>query len=65
MTEGCVEATARDASFHDLYVAVAEDAVASNTPAFHEASLLVMRSHFRLRPAATIAEAWSAARARA
>lgn len=62
MTEGCVEATARDASFHDFYVAVAEDAVASNTPAFHDASLLVMRSHFRLRPASRIAAAWSAAR---
>ena len=50
MTEGCVEATARDAGYHDYYVAVAEDAIASNTPVFHDAALLVMRSTFRVRP---------------
>jgi nicotinamidase-related amidase len=54
MTEGCVEATARDAGYHDFYVAVAEDAVASNTPAFHDAALFVMRSTFRVRPSAEL-----------
>jgi ureidoacrylate peracid hydrolase len=54
MTEGCVEATARDAGYHDFYVAVAEDAIASNTPAFHDAALLVMRSTFRVRPSALL-----------
>ena len=54
MTEGCVEATARDAGYHDYYVAVAEDAIASNTPAFHDAALLVMRSTFRVRPSAQL-----------
>ena len=60
MTEGCVESTARDAGFHDYYVAVAEDAIASNTQAFHDASLMVMRSHFRVRPAQALVEAWAA-----
>jgi ureidoacrylate peracid hydrolase len=61
MTEGCVESTARDAGFHDYYVAVAEDAIGSNTPAFHDASLTVMRSHFRVRPTSALVEAWEAA----
>jgi nicotinamidase-related amidase len=65
MTEGCVEATARDAGHHDYYVALAEDAVASNTPAFHEASLLVMRSTFRVRSSAELDDAWHAAAVRA
>jgi ureidoacrylate peracid hydrolase len=58
MTEGCVEATARDAGYHDYYVAVAEDAIASNTPAFHDAALLVMRSTFRVRPSSRLVQAW-------
>jgi nicotinamidase-related amidase len=65
MSEGCVESTARDAGFHDYYVAVAEDAIVSNTPAFHEAALLVMRSQFRVRLSAALIEAWQAAAVRA
>ena len=42
-TEGCVESTARDALFNDYYVVVAEDCVASDDRAQHEASLLLMR----------------------
>jgi nicotinamidase-related amidase len=58
MTEGCLEATARDAGFHDYYVAIAEDAIASNTPRLHDAALVVMRSQFRVRPSAALAETW-------
>jgi ureidoacrylate peracid hydrolase len=65
MTEGCVESTARDAGFHDYYVAVAEDAIASNTPALHDAALVVMRSQFRVRPSAALVQAWAAAPVRA
>ncbi len=45
-TEGCVESTARDAMFNDYYVVIAEDCVASDDPAQHEASLLLMRHRF-------------------
>jgi nicotinamidase-related amidase len=61
MTEGCLESTARDAAFHDYYVVVIEDAVASNTPSLHEASLSVMQSQFPVRRAAEIAAIWAAA----
>lgn len=45
-TEGCVESTARDALFNDYYVVIAEDCVASDDWAQHEASLLLMRHRF-------------------
>ena len=45
-TEGCLESTARDAMFNDYYVVIAEDCVASDDRAQHEASLLLMRHRF-------------------
>lgn len=39
VTEGCVESTVRDASFHDYYVVVVRDCVASTDKERHEASL--------------------------
>jgi nicotinamidase-related amidase len=58
-TEGCVESTARDAMFNDYYVVVAEDCVASDDPAQHDASILLMRHRFDLASSHQIAEAWS------
>lgn len=60
-TEGCVESTARDALFNDHHVVVAEDCVASDDPAQHDASLLLMRRRFDVVPAAKIAAAWGTA----
>jgi nicotinamidase-related amidase len=57
-TEGCVESTARDAMFNDHYVVIASDCVASDDPAQHEASMLLMRHRFDLATAAEIAEVW-------
>ena len=45
-TEGCVESTARDALFNDYYVVLAEDCVASDDRAQHDASLFLMRHRF-------------------
>lgn len=59
-TEGCVESTARDALFNDYYVVVAEDCVASDDRAQHEASLLLMRHRFDLATADEILGIWSA-----
>ena len=59
MTEGCVESTVRDAAFNDYYAGVVEDLVASNTPAYHEASLLVMRSQFRVLRSERLLAVWS------
>ena len=57
-TEGCVESTARDAMFSDYYVVIAEDAVASDDPIQHEASLLLMRHRFDLASSDEIEQVW-------
>ena len=58
-TEGCVESTARDAMFNDHYVVIASDCVASDDPAQHDASMLLMRHRFDMATAAEIAEVWA------
>jgi nicotinamidase-related amidase len=57
-TEGCVESTARDAMFSDHYVVIAEDCVASDDKAQHEASMFLMRHRFDLATADEIAAVW-------
>lgn len=61
-TEGCVESTARDAMFSDYYVVVADDCVASDDPAQHDASLFLMRHRFDLASGAEIASTWGRTR---
>jgi nicotinamidase-related amidase len=61
-TEGCVESTARDAMFNDLYVVIATDCVASDDREQHEASLLLMRHRFDMATAAEIEAVWAGAR---
>jgi nicotinamidase-related amidase len=58
-TEGCVESTARDAMFTDHYVVLAEDCVASDDVAQHEASLLLMRHRFDLASGGEIGAVWN------
>lgn len=57
-TEGCVESTARDAMFNDYYVVVAMDCVASDDPAQHDASMLLMRHRFDLATSKQIIKLW-------
>jgi nicotinamidase-related amidase len=57
-TEGCVESTARDAMFNDYYVVIAEDCVASDDKAQHEASLLLMRHRFDMAPGGELGRVW-------
>lgn len=42
VTQGCVLATWRDATFHDYYTAVVPDCVASYKPDLHDAALKIM-----------------------
>ena len=58
-TEGCVDSTARDAMFGDYYVVVAEDAVASDDRAQHEAALLLMRHRFDLATVEQVEAVWA------
>jgi nicotinamidase-related amidase len=64
-TEGCVESTARDALFNDYYVVIAEDCVASDDRAQHDASLFLMRHRFDIASADEILGVWSRAAATA
>jgi len=57
-TEGCVESTARDALFNDYYVVIAEDCVASDDRAQHDASMLLMRHRFDLAQSEEIIRTW-------
>ena len=57
-TEGCVESTARDALFNDYYVVIAEDCVASDDRAQHDASLLLMRHRFDMASAEEVLHVW-------
>ena len=57
-TEGCVESTARDALFNDYYVVIVEDCVASDDPAQHDASMLLMRHRFDIATSADVLGIW-------
>ena len=61
-TEGCVESTARDAMFNDFYVVIAEDCVASDDKAQHDASMLLMRHRFDIATSAEIQRLWHSAK---
>jgi nicotinamidase-related amidase len=61
-TEGCVESTARDAMFNDYYVVIAEDCVASDDRAQHEASMFLMRHRFDIATSEQILGEWARAR---
>jgi nicotinamidase-related amidase len=61
-TEGCIESTARDAMFNDYYVVVAEDCVASDDRAQHDASMLLMSHRFDLATGRDIGDVWETAR---
>lgn len=61
-TEGCVESTARDAMFNDFYVVIAEDCVASDDRAQHDASMLLMRHRFDMAAGDEIKRLWQAPR---
>jgi nicotinamidase-related amidase len=59
ITQGCVQATATDASYHDYYVIVAEDRVQSTNPELHENALRFLRSRYEVVPAADVVAAWA------
>jgi nicotinamidase-related amidase len=58
-TEGCVESTARDAMFNDYYVVIAEDCVASDDRAQHDASLFLMRHRFDMAESEELVREWA------
>ena len=61
-TEGCVESTVRAASYHDYYVVVVEDAVASPNAELHEGSLRFFRARYPTHTSDEVLDAIRAAR---
>jgi len=63
-TEGCVESTVRSASYHDYYVVVLQDAVASPNAELHEGSLAFFRARYPTHKADDVLTAVRVAQAR-
>ena len=61
-TPGCVEATYRDAAYHDYYNVLVEDCVAAFDPEQHEASLLIQRARHDVCSADQVISIWQTAR---
>jgi nicotinamidase-related amidase len=62
VTEGCVESTARDASFKDYIVVLVENCIGSGNHHLHEASMAVMRNRFDVTTSDEIIKVWHAER---
>jgi len=58
VTEGCVESTVRGASYHDYYVVVARDAVASTNAVLHEGSMRLFEARYPLAATEEILALW-------
>jgi nicotinamidase-related amidase len=58
ITQGCVQATATDASYRDYYVVIAEDCVQSTSQELHENALRFLRSRYDVVPSAEITTYW-------
>jgi nicotinamidase-related amidase len=63
-TPGCVEATFRDAAYHDYYNVLIEDCVAAYDRRQHDASLLIQRRRHDVCLAEDALAIWRAARER-
>jgi len=61
-TEGCVESTVRAGSYHDYYVVVVGDAVASPNPRLHDNSLEFFKARYPLHTADEVLRAIDATR---
>jgi nicotinamidase-related amidase len=60
-TPGCVEATFRDAAYHDYYNVLVEDCIAAYDPEQHEASLLIQRRRHDVCTAQDVFDIWQRA----
>ena len=60
VTQGCVLATAYDASFHNYYTVVVGDAVASHSLELHAAALTLLSARYDVLETARVVELWQA-----
>jgi biuret amidohydrolase len=61
-TPGCVEATFRDAAYHDYYNVLVEDCVAAFDQQQHDASILIQRRRHDVCTGRDVLDIWHAAR---
>jgi nicotinamidase-related amidase len=61
-TPGCVEATLRDASYHDYYNVLVEDCVAAHDQRLHELTMEVLKARHDVVPGDEIVGTWTRAR---
>lgn len=62
LTQGCVQATVTDASYHDYYAVVVKDAVQSTSATLHDNALAFLGSRYDLVSAGELAGLWPARR---
>ncbi|MGD9988294.1 cysteine hydrolase family protein [Pseudonocardia sp.] len=65
VTQGCVESTARDATFYDYYVVHASDCVGTTDRHVHDASMLCQKGRYDFAPSTAIREFWAGERTEA
>lgn len=58
-TPGCVEATLRDASYHDYYNVLVEDCVAAHNQRLHDLTMEVLRARHDVVSVDAILQAWT------
>lgn len=58
VTPGCVESTARDASFFDYFAAVVEDGVGCPRRDLHEASMTLLKWRFDVLSSSEVLSVW-------
>lgn len=60
VTQGCVESTARDATFFDYYVTLIRDCVGTVDPKLHEASMLCQSTRYDFADSEEVIAEWAA-----
>jgi ureidoacrylate peracid hydrolase len=58
VSQGCVQATTMDASFHDYYTVIAEDCIAGYNAALHDNAITFMKSRYDAFQGAELAALW-------
>ncbi len=58
-TEGCVLATALDASFHDYYTCLVEDCIASSVDRMHDAAIILLRNRYKIYSTKELLKIWN------
>ena len=57
-TEGCVMATVLDASFHDYYTCIVEDAVATSVSRMQETAMAFLKTRYKVFQTEDILALW-------